>query len=167
MAQPQCVANDRYRAQRHRRTGNHRAEQQPAHWIQHASGNRDSDGVIDEREEEVLPDVPHSAPAEAPGPGNATQVPFDEGHAGALHGHIRASAHGNPDLCLGQGWRVVDAIPRHRHHVAIRLQALNYLSLLLWEYLSLNALDTEPARYGFCRGPAIPSEHDNLDTVRP
>src|SRR5207247_5628122 len=80
----QCIANDRYRAQRHGGTGNHRAEQQPEHRIERASGNRDTDGVIDEREEEILPNIAHGAPAEVPGTGNAAQVPLDEGHTSAL-----------------------------------------------------------------------------------
>src|SRR5215813_14565218 len=118
VTEPQGVANDRYGAQRHGGTGNHWAEQQPEHRIQHASGDRDTDGVIDEREEEVLADVPHGAPAETPSPGDATQVSLDKGHASAFHRHIRACPHGNPDMRLRQGWRVVDAIPGHRHHMA-------------------------------------------------
>src|SRR5215510_7786848 len=49
--------------------------------------------------------------------------------------------------------------------MAFSLQALNHFSLLLREDLSLDALDAERARHRFCRGPAIPGEHDDLDTV--
>ena len=91
--------------------------------------------------------------------------PLHEGHASALHRHIRACPHGNPDLRLRQGWRVVDAIPSHRHHMAFGLQALNHLAFLLGEDLGLDALDAERARHRFCRGPAIPGEHDDLYTV--
>src|SRR4029450_7491722 len=121
VTEPQRVANDRYRTQRHGSTGNHWAEHQPEHRIQRASGDRDTDGVIDEREEEVLADVPHGAPAETPGPDNATEIALHQRYTSALHRHVCSGPHSDADGRLRQGRRVVDALPRHCHHMAFSL----------------------------------------------
>ena len=42
--------------------------------IQHAGGDRHADGVVDERQEQVLPDVPHRRPAEPPRARDAAQI---------------------------------------------------------------------------------------------
>ena len=46
----------------------------PANGIQHAGRDRHADGVVDERQEQVLPDVPHRRPAEPAGADDAAQV---------------------------------------------------------------------------------------------
>lgn len=47
--QPECVADDRHRAERHCRRGDHRRKQKAEVRIEDAGGDRDSDGVVDER----------------------------------------------------------------------------------------------------------------------
>src|ERR1035437_4863322 len=64
--QPQRVADDRDRAEAHGRRRNHRRKEQPEERVESPRRDRHAEGVIDEREEEVLLDVRHRAAREAP-----------------------------------------------------------------------------------------------------
>ena len=71
--------------------------------------------VVDERKEQVLPDVLHRRAAEPPRTDDAAQVALDQRDARALHRDVRAGAHRDADVGLGERRRVVDAVSRHRH----------------------------------------------------
>ena len=61
---------------------------EPAHaeqWVkEHTSGERNPERVIDEGEEQILPDVPHHRAAKVDGFRNRAQSPHDESDAGAF-----------------------------------------------------------------------------------
>ena len=69
----------------------------------------------------VTPAKPHRT-AEDDGPeavqavcgGKAHPVPQDD-DVGHFRGSRHPSSHGNPDICLGQGSSIIDAIPNHGH----------------------------------------------------
>ena len=46
---------------RHGRAGPDRADERAGERIEHAGGDRHADGVVDERQEQVLADVPHAS----------------------------------------------------------------------------------------------------------
>ena len=64
-AQPQRVCDHRNRTETHRRAGDHRTEQHAEERIKHAGRDRHAERVVDEREEQILPDVAHHRAAEA------------------------------------------------------------------------------------------------------
>ena len=59
-AQPQGVRDHAYRGKRHRRRADDRRQQDPKSGVENAGCNRNSGAVVDEREEQILPDVAHS-----------------------------------------------------------------------------------------------------------
>src|SRR3954451_14076261 len=63
-AQPQRIADDAHRGQRHRGRGHDRREQKPENRIEHAGRDRHPGGIVDEREKQILPDVAHDGPRE-------------------------------------------------------------------------------------------------------
>ncbi len=82
--------------------------------------------------DDELGEVVEDAPAFLDGGADRGEVIVGQDHVGGLPRDIRASlAHRHPDVGLLQGRRVVDAIPRHRHHVAAGLQGANQTQLLL------------------------------------
>ena len=83
--------------------------------------------VIDEREEQVLADVPHRGATPAAGPDDAAQIALHERHVGALHGHVRPGLHGNPHVGLCQCRCVIDPVTGHGDDPTLRLQPLGPL----------------------------------------
>src|SRR5438132_12634900 len=79
--QPQRVANNRDGAEAHGCRRNHRAQKDAKKWIEHASGNRYSYRVVDEREEEILFDVAHRGATQTNCAYDAAQVSFDQSDA--------------------------------------------------------------------------------------
>src|SRR3974390_1969544 len=89
------VGDDRDGAEAHGGGGEHGAEEQAEEGVEDAGCNGDAEGVVDEGEEQVLTDVAHSGVAEADGFGDAAQVAFDKGDAGAFDRDVGAGAHGD------------------------------------------------------------------------
>ena len=52
---------------------------------------------------------------------HAAQIAFEQRQPGALHGDIGAGAHGDADIGLGEGRRVVDAVSGHGDERALAL----------------------------------------------
>ena len=75
--------------------------------------------VVDEREEQVLPDVAHRRAAQTARAHDAAQVALDQRDAGALHRHVGAGAHRDADVGLRQRRRVVDAVAGHGDALAL------------------------------------------------
>ncbi len=98
--------------------------------IEHARRNGNARRVVDEGEEQVLPDIVHHRLGQKPRPDNAHQVALEQGDAGAFHGNIGSRSHGNADIRRGKGRRVIHAIARHGHHPALRLEPGNDIGLL-------------------------------------
>src|ERR1044072_3330217 len=94
--QPQRVRNHGDGAQAHRDSRNHRTKQPAEERIENAGGDRDSERVVNEREEKVLPDVPHDGTAKMNRVDDAVQVAFHESDPGAFHGNIGAGSHRDP-----------------------------------------------------------------------
>ena len=119
----------------------------PKQRVEDARRERHAEHVVDEREEQVLPDVPHRRAAEPPGPRDAAQVALHERDARALHRDVGAGAHRDPDVGLRQRRRVVDPVARHRDDAALGLEPLDDSRLLLGQHLGLDLVDAErPAR---------------------
>src|SRR6516164_8241353 len=59
LPEPQRIANDGDRAERHGRTRDHWAEQQTEPRVKDSCGNGNARYVVDKREEQILPNVPH------------------------------------------------------------------------------------------------------------
>ena len=96
----------------------------PVNGYRTPGGDRHPERVVDEREEQVLPDVAHGRLGQAAGAHETAEVAFHQRDAGALHGHVGAGAHGDADVGLGERRRVVDAVARHRHDAALACRRL-------------------------------------------
>src|SRR5262245_14102869 len=62
--EPKRVQDDGHRAERHRGTRDHRAQQQSEEWIEHTRGHRYAEHVVDEGEEQILSDIAHREAAQ-------------------------------------------------------------------------------------------------------
>ena len=72
--QSQRIADDGDGARRHRRRRDDRGKQHAEYGIEHARRNGHAGGVVNEGEEQVLPDIPHRRLAETPGAHDPRQV---------------------------------------------------------------------------------------------
>src|SRR3954471_23525431 len=84
-AQPQGVGDDRQRTEGHRGAGPDGADQPAGYRIENAGGDGDADRVVDECEEQILPDVRERRAREAARADNAAQVAADQRDARAFH----------------------------------------------------------------------------------
>ena len=86
--------------------------------------------VVGERQEQVLPDIPHRRAAEAPRARDAAQIPLHEGDPRALHRDVRAGAHRDAHVGLRERGRVVDAVAGEEDALPGRLEARHDPALL-------------------------------------
>ena len=95
----------------------------PTAGIQHARGNRNADQIVDEGEEQVLPNVAHGGSAEHDRPDDAAEIAFHQRDAGARDRHLGAGAHRDADIGRGQRGGVIHAVAGHGDDAAFGLQA--------------------------------------------
>src|SRR6185369_11856758 len=76
--QTQRVRDHRDGAEAHGRACDHWTEQPAEEREENAGGDRDAEGVVDEREEKVLPDVAHDGAAEMNRVDDAVQIAFHQ-----------------------------------------------------------------------------------------
>src|SRR3569623_521667 len=99
-SQAERVQDHRDRTKRHRSARKHRPKKQARKGIENASGYWYTERFVDERKEEILPDIAHRGLTKPPCANDAPEIAFDQRHAGALHRDIGASSHGNPHVRL-------------------------------------------------------------------
>ena len=128
--QPQRVADNAQRRQRHRGSADHRRQQRAKRRIENAGGDRDGGAVIDEGEEQILPDIAHGRARQPPRPHDADEIAFDQRDAGALDGDVRASSHRDADVGCGKRRCVVDAVAGHGDHAPLAAEFLHHAILL-------------------------------------
>jgi hypothetical protein len=91
--------------------------------------------------------------------------PFHQGEAGALDGHVGASAHGDADVGLRQCRRIVDAVAGHRHLVAFGLQILDDACLVRGQYVGTDFVDAQAAGDGTRRAFVVAGGHDDRQAL--
>src|SRR3546814_7871445 len=101
-AKAQSVSNDGDRAQGHRRTSDHGAEEDAEHRIENARCDWHRKRVKDESEEEILPDIAHHRTRQVTYPHDPYQITFEEGYARAIHRDVGARAHCDTDIRRSQ-----------------------------------------------------------------
>src|SRR5690349_314708 len=124
-SQTQRVGNDRHRTEGHRRTCPDRAYEYSNEWIEDSGRDRHTDRVVDEREKQVLADVPHRRAAQTQRAEDAAKIPLHQSDPRTLHRDVRAGPHRDPDGRFGKRGGVVDSVAGHRHGSPFRLKALN------------------------------------------
>ena len=104
--------------------------------------------------------------AEPPRADDAAEIPADEGDRRALDGDVGASPHGDADRCGGERRRVVDAVPRHGHHAAFALEALDHVALV-WSGCTSAITSSMPtaSRDGLRRRADIARQHDDAQAL--
>ncbi len=162
--QPQRVADDADRGQRHRRGGDHRRQHNSKERIERARGDRHARGVVDEGEEQVLADIGHGRLRQAPRPHDAHQIAFDQSDISAFDRHIRPRSHGDADIRGGERGRIVDAVARHRDHPALALELFDQRALVLGQDLRLDIFNAETARDSLGGGAIVAGEHDDANS---
>src|SRR5690606_21442742 len=133
------------------------------HRIQHSGCDRDTRRIIDEGEEQVLPDVRHGRVREAARAHDAGEIAFYERDARAFHRDVRARAHGNADVGGGKGRGVVHAVAGHRNDASLVAQHFDDLLLVLGQDLRVNLVNAELPRDRLGGGAVIAGEHDDAD----
>ena len=123
--QPQRVADHAHRRQRHCRRTNDRRQQNAERGIENAGGDRYGRAVIDEGEEQVLPDVAHGRTRQPPRAHDAEEIALDQCNACALDGDVGAGPHGDADIGGGERRSVVDAVAGHGDDAAVAAQLLD------------------------------------------
>ena len=123
--------------------------------IENTNGDRDTRGVVDEREEQILPDIAHGRLRKPACPDDAAEISLQQGDAGALHGNIGASAHRDSDFRCGEGGGIVDAVSGHGDDAACLMQLQDDGALLIRKDLRLNIGDPELPCDGVGCGPVV------------
>ncbi len=95
-----------------------------------AGGDGNANEVVDGRKEEIHPDPPHGLPGQVEAGENVQEVVLNEDDVGGLEGNVRPGPDGNADVRLGEGGRVVDAVPDHGDAFALSLEALDFADLV-------------------------------------
>src|SRR5262249_55526559 len=107
VAQPKGVGNYRYGAEAHGGCCKDRLEEKASKWIQQSSGNGDTEQVVDEGKEKILPDVAHRSLAKLARAQDGREIALQQRDVSAFHRNIRARSHGNADIGLGQRRSVI------------------------------------------------------------
>ena len=102
-------------------------------------------------------DISHRGAAQLASPHYAHEIPFDKGYAGALHRHVGARSHGDPDLRLSQRRGIVNAVARHGDEMTLILKALDLFTFVLRQHLGYNVFDSQLTGHCLGRCPAISS----------
>ena len=106
--------------------------------IENTGGNRDAGGVVDEREEQILPDVVHGGLREPACANDAAEIAFQEGDAGTLHRDVGSGPHGYADVGCGKRRGIVDAVPGHGDDPPGLLQFGDHGDLLIRKHFCLD-----------------------------
>src|SRR6266567_7542349 len=161
-SQPQCVCDHRNGAEAHGGARDHRAEENSEEGTERAGGDGHAERVVDKREKEILPDIPHHSSTNVHGFYNSDQVAFHECDTCALDRDIGSCAHGDSDIGGGQGRRIVDTIPSHRDDGAFRFKFSNDIDLFIWHHFGAELVDAQFARNRFGRSTIVARAHDYL-----
>ena len=164
--QPQRVRDNADAGQAHGRRGNHRV-QRDAKAGEHARRQRDADGVVEERPEQVFVNVAHHRAGQPHGGRHIGQITAHQHHIGGVQCHVRTGADGNAGLGAGQGGRIVDAVADHRH-AAGALQAA-HLGLLARRQHARNhvvGVQTDRCANVARRGGVVTGQHHNPQPQR-
>src|SRR5215469_481316 len=165
VAKAESVGDYRDGAEAHGGGGDDWAQEQTEFRVKDAGGDGDSDGVVDKSEEEVLLDVAHDCFAEAARADQGSEVAFQQGDAGALHGDVGSGSHGNANLGLGECGGVVDTVASHRDGPSLLLQLLDAVSFVVRQDAGFEIGDAELVRDGGRRDLAVPRQHDDTHAL--
>src|ERR1019366_301307 len=119
LLQAQAVGDNGDAGEGHNGRRQHGREQ-----TQRRHGN--TDDVVGEGPEEILADDAHGAARKLQRFRHAVEIVAHEGHAAGFHGDIGAAAHGDSEIGLCQGGRIVDAIAHHGHAASGGLQFADF-----------------------------------------
>ena len=133
--------------------------------IKDAGGDRHAERVVDEGEEQILADVAHGGLAQFTCAHDPAKVSFDQRDAAALDRDVRAGAHGDADMGLRQGGRVVDAVAGHRDDLPCCWRRL-MISAFFAEGLPLRIRRAERCCDGRGGGLVVARHHDEADPLR-
>ena len=106
--------------------------------------------------------VPRVRRDEADGVGRGPQVAPYEGEVAGLDGGVRAGAHGQAQVGLGQRGRVVDAVADHRHRTALVLEPLDDVDLVLRHDLGDDLVDADLGGDGLGDGLVVAGQQDRV-----
>src|SRR5436309_4856872 len=91
--------------------------------------------------------------------------PFTKVMCAPLDGDIGACAHSDTDLSLRQRRSVIDAVAGHGDDPPFGLKAFDHFNFLFGQYFGFHSIDTQAARHGLSRGPAVARQHDDPNTL--
>ena len=94
--------------------------------------------------------------------GDAAEVAFHQGDAGAFHCDIGAGAHGDSDVGGGEGGRVVDAIARHGDDVALLAELADALVFMLWLDAGFDVIEAKGSGDDLGAALVVAGEHDDF-----
>lgn len=102
--------------------------------VKDTGGDGDADTVVDEGEEQVLPDVGHGGAADGDGGDDAVQRARHQGDVGGFDGDVGAGADREANVGGGERGCVVDTVTDHSDAVTLGLQALDLGGFVLGEH---------------------------------
>src|SRR5215472_6836217 len=157
----QRVADHRDGREAHCGGCDHRREQQPKGRIECARSDRHKERVVYEGKKEVLSNISHCRPREAPSTLDAPQIAAHEGHDSTLHRDVCACAHCDAYLSLRERRRIVYTDTGHCDHVPLTLKVFYDIRLLLREHLSDHFVKTEPGCDCVGCGTRVAGQHND------
>ena len=164
--QPQGICDDADAGQAHGRGGDHRV-QRDAEAREHARRQRDADGVVEERPEQVLMDVAHHRAGQAHRGGYIGQVAAHQHNVGGVQCDVRTGTDGNAGLGAGQGGGVVDAVTDHGN-AALLLQCadLGFLARGQDARNDMVGIEADSRADVAGRGGVVAGQHHDLQAER-
>ena len=161
------VRDDAHRAHAHGRRRNHRIEEETEHGIEDACRDRNTDHIVGKRPEEVLPDVAHDGAGKIHCAHDALGRITHEDDVGARARGIRAAAHCNARIGLGERRRVIDAVAHHGAR-SVGLKRLHVRGLFGGPHVGDDVLgrNAEPCADGLGRAAVVAREHHDPEAAQ-
>ena len=104
---------------------------------------------------------------QADGLGNAAQVVVHDDHVGRFHGDVGTHrAHGESDVGLRQGRRIVDAVAGHAGGAEALLQCLDFSQLVVGQQVAMRFVDAGQRGDRSGSRHVVAGEHDRRDAQR-
>ena len=82
-----------------------------------------------------------------------------------MHRDVGTGAHGDADLRLRQGRRIVDPVAGHCDDPALLLKAPDHRGLLIRKHFGGDVVEAELATHSLGGGPAVAGKHDRAHPV--
>ena len=131
--------------------------------IKESGGDRNTNNIVTESPEKILPDDPHNRTAQSNGGRDFPQIMPDEDNAGGFHGNIGSRSDRNADVGRSESRGVIDPVADHRDHLPFLLHVSDFSSFVGREKLGFEFIYMDLSGNGSSGILAVAGEHQSAD----